>query len=395
MELSRDGWSCIKRNFADRPVFPNLQNLRWQLVEADFEIGSFVHFLSPSLRTLAISCQNTSRNPVAQQSLGTWSDRLRLVMDDFLTRVPQLEKLSISYSGSLTAAQFLTPLSLTYPPFLRDLTLEGPHGKALGFPDIVILSRIPQLESLTLNGGYNANQSISNPSEPGRTIQSQHVDFPWLRSLHFLNFYAALSPLGEWITSATLDSLQFDEYSFLSAPNVRQNCTTWTRAFPSLRRFTCNFIYWRTRLGTDGLPLANEHESISALFSPLLGMSGIRQASFGIANIPVVVDDNDIVTFSQSWPLLEALSIVTRPYRGDSPRFTVGLSGLLSLARNCPHLASLNLKSLNIDSVALSQLPSFTPKQFNLRTLQVHNDLEPEVRRVLADKVFPNLYCEP
>ncbi|KAJ2977031.1 hypothetical protein NUW54_g11474 [Trametes sanguinea] len=124
-------------------------------------------------------------------------------------------------------------------------------------------------------------------------------------------------------------------------------------------------------------------------------MSGMRRASFGIANIPVVVDDNDIVAFSQSWPSLEALSITTRPYRGDSTRITVGLSSLLSLARNCPHLASLDLKSLNNDSVALSQLPSSTPKQYTLRTLQVHNDLEPAVHRLLADKVFPNLSCEP
>ncbi|KAJ2968903.1 hypothetical protein NUW54_g13089 [Trametes sanguinea] len=394
MELSRDGWSCIKCYFADRPVFPNLRNLRWQLVEADFEIGSVVHFLSPSLRTLEFSCRNTSRNAVAQQSLDTWSDRLRLVMDDISTRVPQLAKLSLSYSGSLTAAQFLTPLSLTSHPFLRHLTLEGSPDKALEFPDIVILSRIPQLESLMLNGGHHASQGISNPSESGHT-QSQHVEFPRLRSLHFLNYYSALNPLDEWITSATLQSLQFDQYSFFNAPNVRQNCDTWTRAFPSLRSFTCTFTYWNTIRGTGGLPLANEHESISALFSPLLGVSGMRRASFGIANIPVVVDDNDIVAFSQSWPSLEALSITTRPYRGDSPRITVGLSSLLSLARNCPHLASLNLKSLNIDSVALSQLPSSTPKQYILRTLQVHNDLEPAVHRLLADKVFPNLSCEP
>ncbi|KAJ2976500.1 hypothetical protein NUW54_g11554 [Trametes sanguinea] len=199
MELSRDGWSCIKCYFADRPVFPNLRNLRWQLVEADFEIGSVVHFLSPSLRTLEFSCRNTSRNAVAQQSLDTWSERLRLVVDDISTRVPRLAKLILSYSGSLTAAQFLTPLSLTSHPFLRHLTLEGSPDKALEFPDIVILSRIPQLESLMLNGGHHASQGISNPSESGHT-QSQHVEFPRLRSLHFLNLLTCYAT----VESATL-----------------------------------------------------------------------------------------------------------------------------------------------------------------------------------------------
>ncbi|OSD02362.1 hypothetical protein PYCCODRAFT_1435362 [Trametes coccinea BRFM310] len=395
MELSRDSWSSIKQLFSDNPVFPNLQHLRWQFVEVDFEVNAFAHFLPSSLRTLAINCQTSSHFPETHwpQSLELWSDRLPMIMEEISTRAPELVKLSLSYGGSLTAAHFLTPLSLTHPASLRDLAIEGLYDSPLQVSDIVLLSRLP-LESLTLDGRHRIERrgiSNLNPSEP---VCAQSVAFSGLRDLRFSRHYDALSSLSLCLNSATVESLHIDEYGFITAPSLRQDCAAWKRAFPSLTDFACTFMPWsRTRV--DGLPLTDGSESISAIYTPLLELRNMRRASFRIANVPVIVNDNDLVAFSESWPLLEVLSITTHPYVGDSPGFTVGLSGLLSLARNCPRLAFLDLTSLVIDPVVLSSSMDRTPKQFAMQTLQVRHDLEPAVRRLLADVVFPNLSCKP
>ncbi|KAI9069376.1 hypothetical protein FKP32DRAFT_1671432 [Trametes sanguinea] len=384
MELSRQSWSSIQILFGDDPVFPNLEKLHWQIAEVDFEYGSLTHFLSPSLRSLDLNCQVASRFPVTQQYRDSWSAHLRQLMSEVSTRSPNISSLTFFYGGSLTPAQFFDPLALTPPPSLRALTIVGPTDKAITLSDLQILSTVPNLESLT----FEQELEFDDSPAPGRP---RRVTFPHLRHLQFASRCMPNNCMYTMFASTNLQTLCISAYRFLDASSLQHDCVVWALSFPSLIAFICRFT--RTQPPGPDETLLYVSESISALFAPLLSMRNILTFSVNLADLCVPIDDRDLTTFSQSWPSLWSLSITaSEACVANMPNFTIGLQGLLSLARNCPRLAVLHLETARIDPETFSEPASeLTPTHRALRNLQVRDGLAPEAHRFLVENVFPSL----
>ncbi|CDO72174.1 hypothetical protein BN946_scf184970.g26 [Trametes cinnabarina] len=385
--MSDVSWSSIKQLFGDSPIFPNLRKMEWQVVEADFELGTYLHLFTPSLRTVVINCRIAFQQiPLTQQYTDTWSARLRSLTHDLSSRVPQLTELTFCYGGSLTTAQFSVPISLAHFPSLRSLTLSGPTRNELDIHDLCPLSQLSGLESLTLG----ANLTFAKQDGPG-SLNPVPMTFPHLRNLVFFSPCPASSPFLVIFAAPELHSLQFNIRGAFG--DLRHKCIAWPRLFPSMAFITIYSSNTQPEYGEA--PSSGEPESIASLFAPLLQLHGIRSFSFMYYNMCFKVDDDAVATFSRSWPSLEAFSITGHNSKGNSPRFLVGIPGLLSLAAGCPDLSTLYMTRLRIDTEDIEQLRPSIPKQHSLRRLATRGGLEPEALRLLSDKIFPNLSVTP
>lgn len=361
----------MKYLFGNEPVFPNLRNLQWGAQRPETELPGILHFLSPTVEKLLLSCC-TGHRPFEEPGI-VWRALLPKVVEEICKRATRLSHLTVCL-GHMDGSELLTVLSLSHPPTLRGLNLHAQYETPpVSLSSFMSLARIEDLEHLILYASVECDSTTSLPSA---------LDMPRLRRLR-IPIYRETCPAYGIITSARLQSLHIHHMEYSSIAYLQRTCATWARSFPNLEVFSC----WLTPSEPqDGAPT----RSLLTAASALLDLHNMRTFILHSVSVPLVIEDTDLAAMSQAWPSLTELYVGGMSTPNNSAGSIAGIHGLLSLATNCPNLTTLSVTRIVLRPEDVSLLPK-EPLNHPLKKLEVIRGVAAHAYYLMRDKLFPRL----
>ncbi|KAL7280553.1 hypothetical protein ACG7TL_005486 [Trametes sanguinea] len=333
--------------------------------------------LSPSLRSLSITfdmvrCYNTSR---MAKLPSTWIAPLEKFVSQLQERVPQLVDLYFELY-SLQLDWVAIPLSLNHPPSLRRLCLSNRFAiPSIGRPGLLALTHFAAIEELeiTLHIRPETAMKMSTP-----------VRLDTLYSLT-IRHHADLNPMLDVLTAVQLRSLTLPDLCFHNFAAFQSTCAMWPQSFPQLESLSCSLGSHEDNLDRDTFwPLSSAFEKVLSL--PRMRTFSVHFASW----VPLRVNNEDLLTFARSWPLLETFSITVGHL--VQPCLLVGLLGLHAFAENCPKLSKLRITEVHVRPEDDPHLPPNPPYPHHpLRTLDIQHGLDAGTYDIVRKRLFPNL----
>ncbi|KAJ3001490.1 hypothetical protein NUW54_g6338 [Trametes sanguinea] len=363
-------------------IFPNLLFLTWT-DELPARILS-TRFLSPVMRGLCIACSGRHCSSLPPNDC-PWDSHIPALLEQLATHSTAVLKLHLTTSHP--CSHWLT-LSVTLLPqnrqlSIRSLTLECYHdvtpSPKLQIPGLITLSQMPRLNSLTLM----PDLVLISPREHDR------IDFPHLRELRLYHRARTCPPTLEIIKSTSLRTL-FLELNPWNQMAFQQACSACVTAFPHLENFT-GLVASPQNCGEPTIYITHPGLAISELCAPLFRLPDIRSMMICSFNL-VQVTDADLVTFSQAWPKLRLLNILSQEDDSPSP-VSVSYSGLLHFLDTLPDLVDLCLPRIEMTLENMRNIPPSTTHR-TIQWLSAKGLAETHLR-TLREELLPNLRVVP
>ncbi|KAH9852290.1 hypothetical protein C2E23DRAFT_194910 [Lenzites betulinus] len=359
----------VIRPFSERqPIFPNLYSISWDMELSEPE--AILYLLSPSAEMITIRCdETTSQNPDAK------------TRDEWALALAKLTKVFCERNRNLTDLAFhledLSPSSVvsSLQPLNALIEFKIRSSQSVDLAHIHTLLSMPMLENLwlpSLAGVFNP--ALQDPSD-GSGILSELV----------LERY---DPSAEIFICHTLKTLAAGTYRYNNDFLFRQTCAAWAHAFPNLQELS-------VELTAEILQDVEPRAALAPMIAPLFGLRALTRLTVHYSTyLPINVQDADVAAIAAALPDLTLLSLLEVSLGGDFPSCTVGLRGLLAVARACPNLDTLVLRRIVFKSEDVADLPEGS-LDHGLRALGVQFGVTEEALRVIVDRLFPRLEQKP
>ncbi|KAI0631275.1 hypothetical protein C8Q77DRAFT_198334 [Trametes polyzona] len=362
-------WACLRRFSERQCIFPHLFSLRFVVELSD--PTAMLCLLSPTTEMITISCDKTTASHPNAENKEQWAACLELLVQEFCHRNPRLTDVSFEL-GDLSPSSIVPHLEP-----LRNLieVTIGSRSESVDLAHAHALADMPKLESLIL-------PALSGT--PGRGLTDPSTSFRNFQTLRLKRCSAA----AQTFASASLRELDLDNYTYESEDLLRESCTTWAHAFPGLRQLN---IYVDFPPAHDVEP----RHALASVLAPLFALRGLERVEIGYSTfVPFLVRDDDVAALSAAWPALTDLSVYELCLGPDFPSCSVGVLGLLAVARSCPRLERLRLTRIVYRAEDVAGLPE-EPVGHGLSFLNVYYGMTEEALRVVEGKLFPCLVSKP
>ncbi|KAI0828697.1 hypothetical protein BC628DRAFT_1363972 [Trametes gibbosa] len=366
--LDPASYSVIRRFSERKPIFPNLFRMHWvaELSQPD----AMLCFLSPSVEIITVRCDEaTAGNPDAS-TRAEWALALSNITKAFCERNPRLTDLHL-HIEDLSPSSIISALL----PLNALIEFSISSSQSVDLADVQTLAVMPLLEDLHLP----ELAGVPNPA-----LQDLSSGFCSLSRLYL----ERCSPSTDIFACPTLKQFSCTSYRYGGEPLLRQSCAAWLRAFPNLEELNIE-------VASKTLQDVEPRISLAAAVAPLLGLPSLERLVVRYSTyVPFSVEDADVSTISAALPALTMLILEETSFGRDFPSCTVGVRGLLAVARNCPNLDILVLRRIVVRPEDVADLP-VDSLDHGLRVLGVQYGFTEEAERVITNKLFQRLEQKP
>ena len=367
-EIHPTVWPFLAASCRGAPLMPRLRDFKAFYFSIS-EVSALAILLTPTLRNFDVwfadefTAENRPRSPNVSASL----------LQTLPLMVPELEHFAFNSQGFYLAEPNLHSLM----QFKQLKSLSMPENLALQESMLQMLSLITTLQDLSCTLDLSG---ISAPAFPPQAFQGLTAFTLRGNSDHIVAF----------VLACEFPNLVRTKFFVTQPPSVGQprNLSTalCRRANPTvLSSFVAHFTH-----AFSARPSSLEY------FEPLLAFPKIILFQLTFSLTEPSIRDDDLARFGAAWPRLATLSISHRKHYSQPHVVCPTLSGLIDLARRCPHLTTLYLPELDPRPVpdlrGVSAVPALGHQ---LRSAWIDNITPPLTLQVymdvatVVDRVFP------
>ena len=369
-------WTFLAAKCKDSPLLPRLRSLLILDMHLS-DIPCLILLMSPSLRSLdsffVLKQEEEDRQTIPYV--------VRSLMEMLPVMAPNLEK------------------------FYCDVDVDLGHGYVGAFSQFARLKTL-YIMSLALNeGALQALSAIATLEDLSCSINLSNGSAPILRPCAFqrltgLHVIGSIDDLTAFINAFQLPSLIRISLSIREPAHAREPVDLFAAVY---RR--CNTALLTSfRAHINYAFLFPRPTCLMQYLEPVVALPNIESFYLSFARAMPSISDDDLARFGAAWPRLSTFRIsyfLASFLLRDEPQAMLNivrptLSGLVDLARRCPHLEAFRIPELDANSVP--ENITTLPLGHGLRTFWVNNVTLPspesplysEVAAVF-DRVFPSI----
>ncbi|KAI1788334.1 hypothetical protein LXA43DRAFT_646274 [Ganoderma leucocontextum] len=375
-------WLCLAVRCRGSPLMPRLRELRAYDLDIS-EPSAFVILMSPTLRLLDIIFALEGEEEDCQIAPHVASSLLQTL--PFMA--PNLEtyiyEVDISPShGYIEAFRQFTRLKKL---------IIGESNLDLDEHALRILSTVPTLRDLSCTIDFPSSSSLALPQRM----------FQQLTALDVTGYFDHLTA---FIHACQLSNLARITLRIEQRPRAGEPVDLFAAVCQccnpaSLTSLSVGILY-------AAIPSEPRPKCLMEYFEPLLAISNMKLFQLDFSFIMPSINDDDLARFGAAWPQLSSFRVSNFHGKCSDPELArPSLSGLIELARRCPHLDSFRVPEL--DASVVPEKTAALPLGHGLRALETsHNVILPaplpdsessmhleEVATVL-NRVFPSIDLE-